>query len=397
MTTISHVTSVIRNYTWAAAPATWGGDQRAWAEQEAINHTLAIGETVSFAELVANTLGLNKSEAWSTAEAIGKTFGKAVAEAWSSAEDVGKNLPAHQFVTESITFSESVSNALSKGFSESWTTADSAARTIELNPHEGVAFAEGFARVVTYFRSIAESWITAELSSKSLSKALVDAWSTTDSQKKVIGLNPQEAWATADVMVRTITFNIAISEGFSVAEAISKAASISPQEIFQIVEQYVRRANAVFSDLKIKNFELTDDAFEEILLFDGPVGYENFKPFIAGDYQFQKAAFRYILRSNTSDRPRVTALTVNADVPDIYDRGTASISAGSTYTFVPFNRTFTSTTGLEVTVTLKGGTVFAIPRIQSGTTTVSGFYCRLEESDGVTFPAGTISWTAQGY
>ena len=159
----------------------------------------------------------------------------------------------------------------------------------------------------------------------------------------------------------------------------------------------INRGPAVFSDLVIFNAPMTQDKFVQELSFGGPAGFEDWRQFIAGNYQFQRAALRYIVQSTTADRPRITAMIFAVDVPDINDRGTATIAAGPGYTFVPFNRVFTSTNSLEIAAILKGGTVNAsIQREDPGGLTTSGFNVRLQAPDG-SFPAGTISWTASGF
>jgi hypothetical protein len=257
----------------------------------------------------------------------------------------------------------------------------------------------------------------------------------------------------------------------------------------------VNRGPVVFSDLKILSVAIDEGDFITELTYGSMAGYQNWRAFVAGDYQFQKGAFRYILNAFSTDRPRVSAMQFVVDVPDLYDRGKANISAGSgEYEWVAFNRTFTSTNSLAVAAVLIGGTELATVRIRDGGTvqeflppdgtftdgsnnvwtfgaqvegsgdydidvngsfsklsasdilfeastgdiwayatatgnvgwwqfngnvsdpawtlvypnavkdpfpigpgiTTTGFYVRLEAADG-SFPAGTISWTAQGY
>ena len=84
---------------------------------------------------------------------------------------------------------------------------------------------------------------------------------------------------------------------------------------------------------------------------------------------------------------------MTVDFPDIFDRGTAQIADLAAGASIYFSRSFR--VAPEVTMTHKGGTAVAIPRLL-GAVTTTGFTAVLENSSG-TRVTGSFTWIAQGY
>jgi len=152
-------------------------------------------------------------------------------------------------------------------------------------------------------------------------------------------------------------------------------------------------ANGVISDMIVASTEITEQDFMDILESGHPPGYTNFRDFIQGDYTYQRALFRAILTSSNADRGYIDGLRVTVDVPDVFDRGTAQVVNPNNGASVFFARQFRVVP--EVTLTFKGGTSLAVPRIL-GTISTTGFTAVLENTSGVRV-SGAISWVAQGY
>lgn len=112
-----------------------------------------------------------------------------------------------------------------------------------------------------------------------------------------------------------------------------------------------------------------------------------------GGYTYQRALFRAILTSSNADRGYIDGLRVTVDVPDVFDRGTAQVVTAASGVAVVFARQFR--VAPEVTLTFKGGTTIAVPRIL-GSVSITGFTAVLENTSG-TRVTGAISWVAQGY
>lgn len=211
-----------------------------------------------------------------------------------------------------------------------------------------------------------------------------------DGLKRDSGKSIAESLAVADTLGRTVAFKRALAEGLSVDDALAKATELPFTEAFDTFEQYRRNANGVISDVLVDTGDLTEFDFEQLLRYQSAVGYERFRSFIPGDYDYQDALFKTVLVSLNEDRPHVDKLNVEVDVPDVFDRGRADIAVGGAT--IDFNRNFNVPP--EVQVTLKGGTVVATPKIIDITKT--GFTVQLEDGAGGTV-AGTVTWAAEGY
>ena len=100
-----------------------------------------------------------------------------------------------------------------------------------------------------------------------------------------------------------------------------------------------------------------------------------------------------MLKSKNADRGYIKGLRLSVDVPDVLDRGTATITNAINGVAVSFVRSFRVPP--EVTLTHKGGAVLAVARLV-GNATTTGFTAVLEDSAGQRV-TGTFSWIAQGY
>ena len=196
-----------------------------------------------------------------------------------------------------------------------------------------------------------------------------------------------------DAVGRTVAYRRNLTEGFAVSDALRKAIRLTAQEALALAEQYRRHANGVISDMIVGSTEITEQDFAAIVEAGHPPGYTDFRDFIQGDYTYRRALFRAILNSRNSDRAFIDALRVTVDVPDIFDRGTAQITDPAAGASIYFSRSFR--VAPEVTMTHKGGTAVAIPRLL-GAVTTTGFTAVLENSSG-TRVTGSFTWIAQGY
>lgn len=151
-------------------------------------------------------------------------------------------------------------------------------------------------------------------------------------------------------------------------------------------------ARAVISDLAVATVTtMTDQTFAELLETGGPVGYEPFRNFIAGDHEYEDALFKAVFGAGQGSLPRALSLSVTVDVPDVFDRGSAATLATGVVR-VNFTRSFNEPP--EVDATLKGGTTVAAPRVSN--ITAAGFDLELIDPTNARV-AGLVSWSAKGY
>lgn len=148
----------------------------------------------------------------------------------------------------------------------------------------------------------------------------------------------------------------------------------------------------VFSDLKVMtgssmpNLNALRNMFES----SAPPGYDGFRPFIPGYYDFQKALFRHVVRSKTGT-PILSGVQYTVDMPDVVDRGQASVAAGQLKQ-VYFNKRYTVPP--EIGHTAIQMNEYAVVNIESKDET--GFVFSLINAAGEKV-AGTISWNSTGY
>lgn len=121
-----------------------------------------------------------------------------------------------------------------------------------------------------------------------------------------------------------------------------------------------------------------------------PPGYEGFRPFTPGYYDFQKALIKHIVRSKVST-PVLSGIVYTADMPDVLDKGRASVEAGQLKQ-VTFAKKYVAPPEIgHTTLAMSEYAVVNITEIDE-----YGFiFCLLNAANAKV--AGTISWTSTGY
>lgn len=148
----------------------------------------------------------------------------------------------------------------------------------------------------------------------------------------------------------------------------------------------------VFSDLKVMSRSTLPSSAELLAMFEAgtPPGYGEFRSFIPGYYNFQKALFKHTIAS-TGDQPILSGVKYNVDMPDVTDRGNATVAAGQ-FKQVMFNKEYS--TPPEISHVITQVNEYAIVVVDE--ITEQGFIFSLQNPTGSNI-AGTISWTATGY
>ena len=383
------------NYTWASGKFAWSSATagKNWTAAYPAVYALSVATDLSFAELVqklgikSNSESLTFSDKSSRALALNKYENLNFVETYT-------DLIAFvlRFV-ESLTFTEKYARTGTKAVFETFQVGEGLARQLVLRKYETLALAETYTDLIAYILRVSESLSFSEKPSKGMTKPQVENFRLSDALVKSQVKQVSEAFSLAEALGRTVAYRRAINEDFAIGEAIRRAQTLKLSEAFSLAEQYRRRANGVISDMIVANTEITEQDFMDILESGHPPGYTNFRDFIQGDYTYQRALFRAILTSSNADRGYIDGLRVTVDVPDVFDRGTAQVVTASSGVAVVFVRTFRVSP--EVTLTFKGGTTVAIPRIL-GSVTTAGFTAILENTSGARV-TGAISWVAQGY
>ena len=436
-------------YTWASAGFTWSSASagKNWTTAYPAVYTVAVAvtlalvestsrqwtkrssESLAFAEGMTKQLTLRESEAvgfgetysdliayvlrWvetmAFTEGAGKASRKEIREAFQTSEyltrvltkSAAENLAwgdllrqsTTKCLAESLPMSETPQRGVTKNAFEAFGLGDDLDRQMTKRISEAVAFAETYTDLIAFILRISEGLGVSDLGVKQLRKPFSEAFGTSDKAARQTVKRVVEAVALGEALGRTVAYRRNLSEGFGVSDALRRAMSLSVREALALAEQYRRHANGVISDMIVGSTEITEQDFAAIVEAGHPPGYTDFRDFIQGDYTYRRALFRAILNSRNSDRAFIDALRVTVDVPDIFDRGTAQITDPAAGASIYFSRSFR--VAPEVTMTHKGGTAVAIPRLL-GAVTTTGFTAVLENSSG-TRVSGSFTWIAQGY
>jgi hypothetical protein len=382
-----------------------------FAENLAKQITLRESEAVGFGETYSDLIAfvLRWVETMSFSEVPGKATRKEFKEAFqasdyltrvltkSSAENLGWSEALRQSsikrLAESLPFLESPQRGVTKNAFEAFGLGDDLDRLMTKRIAEAVAFAETYTDLIAFILRISEGLSVSDLGAKQVRKPLAEAFSSTDKAARQSIKRVAEAVAWGEALGRTVAYRRNLIESLSVSDALRKALRLNAREALALAEQYRRHANGVISDMIVGTTEITEYDFAAIVEAGHPPGYTDFRDFIQGDYTYRRALFRAVLNSRNSDRGFIDALRVTVDVPDIFDRGTTQITDAAAGAAIYFSRSFR--VAPEVTMTHKGGTAVAIPRLL-GAVTTTGFTAVLENSSG-TRVTGSFTWIAQGY
>ncbi|MFM7002297.1 MAG: hypothetical protein ACKOXU_14760 [Limnohabitans sp.] len=383
------------NYSWASGTFTWGSPTagKNWSTAYPAVYALSVATDLSFAELVQK-LGIKRSsESLTFAEKPSRAVALNKFETLNFVETYTDLIAYVLRIVESLTFSEKYARTGTKAVFEVFQVGEGLARQLVWRKYETLALAETYTDLIAFILRVSESFSLAEKPAKGITKPPSESFRLSDTLARSQVKRISEAVSFAEALGRTVAYRRSMNEGFAIGEALKRAQTLKLSEAFGLAEQYRRRANGVISDMIVASTEITEQDFMDILESGHPPGYTNFRDFIQGDYTYQRALFRAILTSSNADRGYIDGLRVTVDVPDVFDRGTAQVVVAASGVAVVFVRQFR--VAPEVTLTFKGGTTIAIPRIL-GSVSTTGFTAVLENTSG-TRVTGAISWVAQGY
>ena len=383
------------NYTWNTAKFAWNSaaSGKNWSSAYPANYVLNVASDLNFAELVQKLNTKQIADRFAIVETSNRGVVLNKFEAWGFVETYTDLIAYVLRFVESFSVSEQFKQAWIKSVFEAFQVGEGLARQLVLKKLEAIGIAETYTDLIAYILRVSESFSFSEVTAKNITKPKFETISLSDGLAKSQTKRVAEAFAFAEIIGRTVAYRRAIAEGFAIGEALKRAQTIKLSEAFALVEQYRRKANGVISDMIVASTEISEQDFMDILESGHPPGYTNFRDFIQGDYTYQRALFRAVITSNNADRGYIDGLRVTVDVPDVFDRGTAQVVNAANGVFVGFSRMFRVSP--EVTLTFKGGTTVAVPRIL-GSVSTAGFTAVLENTSGVRV-TGAISWVAQGY
>ena len=358
-----------------------------WADQA--NFHLGIAEHLSTLEAAAN--GTNKafSESVTTAELYDFLRDIVFMESWTTSEVAAKWFGKTQ--AESVTTGESVGNQTGKTLADGWSTSDANAQSFNKLPLETLTTGEALAKVKSV--SFAETVETQETPANSAGLPFSEAWQTSETEGQAYSQALAESIMTLESFGRVYDVAKVILESVTMSESLANCTGMTLQETITLLEDFIRRANAIISDILASTGDISDADFTQLLATGSAPGFEAFAPFVAGDYQYDEALFKEVLQSFNGDRPSLSALAVQVDVPDVTDSGSAtSLSTGDQT--VTFARKFITSPEVHLTIKMTTDSSVVIPRVTSISN--EGFTFNCTDTSG-NLVAATVSWSATGY
>lgn len=322
----------------------------------------------------------------SVTSSVGKGIGKNISELLNIADIIKKDI-ATQWL-ESFQVVSVCGKHVDKALSEQViSVATSIGKDIGKDLSEQFGMTDDMSKHATI--QLSETLRVVDNTTKAISKNLNDNFGITDSRSVNIGKNIQESVTIVDNMSRVVDFIRVLEETISVSDQISKDVAITKMEYVGIVDDMLRAANVVISDILVDAADMTLEEFNALSV---PVGYEQFRLFANGDYDYQRALIRIIVEATVGqNRPLLEAWKLAIDVDDINDRGSVTTLVSGPVR-VLFNKEYHEAP--EVNITIKScadiNAKYSISNID-----IDGFDIALIDSNGQ-YIDGIISWFSVG-
>lgn len=225
-----------------------------------------------------------------------------------------------------------------------------------------------------------------------LGRKLYESFSISDDNTKEVKKNIYENLMVDTRCNRINTFIRHLEEEMYISDNVVKNIKKQFEVNFKIFDEWIRKANGVYSDLYLSQVPVNLSDFEAELNRGAPVGYSNFTTYIPGYYEFESAMFRMVLRSVGLDRIRLKKLKMVVDVPDVFDRGEGIAKAGADGV-VEFSRKYIKPPKV---IGMQSGGSEQASKVEIDNITKLGFSFRLLDNEGNKL-AGTLSWISEGY
>lgn len=208
-------------------------------------------------------------------------------------------------------------------------------------------------------------------------------------------LNKYEKLNVVDKVSFSTSFIKKFAESIAFTESPCNWPSLPFNEAFSIFDTLIRPANGIVSDMIFESGNWDIDSMQSAMLKGKHAGYECFKPFIYGDYTYDKALFRTVLEASNADRAIIEQFKIEVDVPDLNDRGSEEVTDAHAGRKVYFNKGYHIAP--EVTITMRTGVsgVPVVPVIEEITEEYFTMY--LMNSVTGERETGTFIWNAIGY
>lgn len=251
-------------------------------------------------------------------------------------------------------------------------------------------------RVCIIYRTFMETMQAIDAISRQLELVKSNRISLNDHKSAALFHQIYEAVLVAESFNRDMKFSRIAKELLFIGDVLSKYQGKIIPEYLMIADAYVRSCNAILEAIRVSGGELTLEQFKKDINI--PYTFEEFTDFNVGDYEYEKALMRLQVISNaTHSQPMLYDVALHVDVDDTHDSGIVEITDTTAATKVYYNKHYYNAP--EVQVTLRGGSVFAMPSIMStDKIDEKGRYFEVELLDSTSNRVtGIISWVSKGW
>lgn len=295
---------------------------------------------------------------------------------------------------ETFSIAERKANEVVLPFADSFGVADGGARNLEKAVLRDLQIAERCGRTSEFTLKLFQLIYMGSAWHRKSTLTKNEYLGVVSKSVRAIRKDVRRALGFYEQFSKTMTFRRYLDERFSLAEAGKRNAKLSVSEFVTIYDGIRRAADMIVSDM-ILSTEIIDEAgFANLVAYGNVPGYERWRDFIPGDYEYREAMFRTVLESKNSDRGMLASMQVTVDIPDLVERGSTSVNVPAVGGIVTFQRKFHIVP--EITMAIRGGVgAPAVPRITSVST--EGFTFVLEDAREGTFTTGVATWAAHGY
>lgn len=188
-----------------------------------------------------------------------------------------------------------------------------------------------------------------------------------------------------------------LKENMPVIVASPKSVTIPMADNVEAKDARIEQAaTGVLSDIAIGFSGLSEQDFEDTI--NNPSGYSVFSEFKVGQYQYESAIYRMVIRKNSiASNPLIYGYKVHVDIDDVKDWGTLTVPAKETKVY--FHRTYY--TPPDVVVNVVGGASgdVIIPTITAtdGKDDSGRYFTVILKNSAGKAVTGTITWNSTGY
>lgn len=389
----SHIPDRPYQYNWRTLKD-WHTDSN-WYWADAWLWSYYADTDIHFDENAAKNATKQLRDAFGFNEHVAKTVGRNAYESFIVSDSkIEKDLSFH--LAEKLAFKETPSKTPTKELTDGFGIRDQApVKYIEHVPQERLTTSD-----VIRFDGTLEIHESVSVKDKALKTPMkeipYEAFGVRDSAPvKYVECAPMERLNVADVMDRQITFKRVYDEAFRFNEAQNSLIGLNKYEEYRLYDAILRPVNGVVSDILFQQGGWDTASVREMMLKGKHVGYERFKTFLCGDYEYDKALFRTTISAESSDRAVLEQFRISVDVPDLVDRGADEVLYKTRDKQINFNKSYH--VAPEVTITMRSGV--AGEPIVPVVVTVNEKFFTMYLMNAITGErtTGTFVWSAVGY